>query len=339
MSSSKISDDTDTNFSSTATSDSPALPTQVVFYVFLLLDIPSIACSLLLFMYFMSARDPRHQHHSNPTITYLLVGSFLVTTVDLPLILPYLQNHYFIASMKNPNPFCVFWIMYDYGMYSLNLWLMALACLERYLLIFFKQIVVRNRKRRFVLYYLSVTIIALFVLLWYTYLVALYPCEQTQFDLTQIVCGFPCYKIVGSPAIINMDWSLADLLPVFLTILFIVMLILHVLYQRRKISKHLIQRETWKRTRKMFLQLLPIALIFLVFNMPLIIVGLLAISYPWFNTVPYFYANSLSYCLPMCMPFAVLSAQKTMRMQLFAWLRRRKLNQLAPATLNTRPLP
>lgn len=103
-----------------------------------------------------------------------------------------------------------------------------------------------------------------------------------------------------------MDWSLADVLPVFLTILFIVMLILHVLYQRRKISKHLIQRETWKRTRKMFLQLLPIALIFLAFNMLLSIVGLLAISYPWFNTVPYFYANSLSYCLPMCMPFAAL---------------------------------
>lgn len=115
MSSSKISDDTVTNFSRTATSDSPALPTQVVFYVFLLLDFPSIACSLLLFIYLMSARDPRHQHHSNPTISYLLVGSFLVTTVDLPLILPYLQRHYFVASMKNPNSFCVFRIMHDYG--------------------------------------------------------------------------------------------------------------------------------------------------------------------------------------------------------------------------------
>jgi len=160
--------------------------------------------------------------------------------------------------------------------------------------------------------------------------VALYPCAKTQFDFTQMVCGFPCYKNVGSVMILNTDWALADLLPVFLTILFILILISHVLYQRHKISRRLVRQDTWKRTRKMFFQLVPIAFIFLVFNMPLIIVGLLAISNPWYNTTPYFYVNSLSYGLSLCMPFAVLSKQTAIQRRLSTLLRLRRFNQIVP---------
>jgi hypothetical protein len=153
-----------------------------------------------------------------------------------------------------------------------------------------------------------------------------------------MVCGFPCYKIVGSVMVQNTDWALADLLPVFLAILFIFTLISHVLYQRHKISRHVVQQDTWKRTRKMFLQLLPIALIFLIFNMPLIIVGLLAISNPWYDTIPYFYVNSLSYCLALCMPFAILSKQTIIKRRISTLLRLRRFNQTRPATMNTMPM-
>jgi hypothetical protein len=330
--------DNDTNVSTDTTSVSVSLEEQFVFYIFLLLDIPSVLCSLVLFYCFICVPELRQQRHANQMIIYLLVGTFLVTIVDIPLILPYLQNHYYIRFMKYPDSFCVFWVMYDYGMYSLNLWLMALVCLERYLLIFFKQLVMKNKKRRFCLYYVPVTIIILFVVFWYLYLVALYPCAKTQFDFTQMVCGFPCYKVVGSVTVLNSDWATADLLPVFLTILFILILILHVLYQKHKITRHLVRQDAWKRTRKMFLQLVPIALIFLIFNMPLIIVGLLAISDPWYNTTPYFYVNSLSYCLSLFMPFAVLSKQATIRKQLFNLLRSAGLNRIAPVTITAMPM-
>jgi hypothetical protein len=291
----KTGDYMDTYCSTDANTVAVPVPSQVVFYIFLLLDIPSVLCSLVLFYYFIRLSELRDQGHANQIIIYLLIGSFLVTAVDIPLILPYLQNYYYIISMKYPYSFCIFWVMLDYVMYSLNLWIMALACLERYLLIFFRQLVMRNRKRRIFLYYVPVTVMILFVVFWYLYLVALYPCAKTQFDFTQTVCGFPCYKTVGSVIVQNTDWTLADLLPVFLAILFIFILISHVLYQKHKISRRLMRQETWMRTRKMFLQLLPIVFIFLVFNMPLITVGLLAISNPWYNTTPYFYVWSLSY--------------------------------------------
>ena len=249
--------------------------------------------------------------------------------------MPYLVNHYFIASMSNPDSFCVFWIIYEYTTYSLNLWLMALLSLERYLAIFFKTVVMENRKRRFFMYYVSAAVIVLSIFFCYIYLVVLYPCAQTQFDYTQIACSLSCYQIVGSVLLLNLNWIIDVLLPIFLTLFFTVILILHVLYQRRKVSKHLSQQNTWKRTRKMFLQLLPITFLFLLTNLPPVIVGLISVSDPWYNTTPYFYVYCISYCLPLIIPFAILSKQRVIRYQLLALITRRRLNQTRPITMGT----
>lgn len=181
MFSSKADNDNGINTNSSSdTSDIPiSLPSEIVFYIFLLLDIPSVLCSVILFYYFIRLREHRDQHHSNEVIIYLLFGSFLVTSIDIPMMLPYFQNYNYIEKMKYPYSFCMFWIMYDYGMYSFNLWLMSLICLERYLLIFFKQFVMKSRERRLFLYYIPITLIISFDLFWYLYLIVLYPCAQT----------------------------------------------------------------------------------------------------------------------------------------------------------------
>ena len=310
---------------------------QVVFYISLLLDSPSVLCSFILFYYFIDLPEFRNHRHSKAILTYLLIGSFLVTAIDIPLILPYLKNYHYITSMKYPETFCIFWNIYDYGMYAINLWLVTLTCLERYLLIFFKPFIRTTRRRCFLISHVPVTFVVLFIIAWYLYLIALYPCIQSQFDFTQLFCGYPCYKIASSPTVVMMDWFIANLLPVALTLFFILLLISHVLYQRQKISRHLIQQQTWHRTRKMFHQLLPIAFIFLVFNMPLIVVGMLATSDSWLYTTPYFYANSLSYCQSLFMPFAILSRQNTIRKQLANWLRLRRVNRTAPMTTAAPP--
>ncbi|CAF1163081.1 unnamed protein product [Adineta ricciae] len=315
-----------------------SLSVQFIYYTFLLLDIVSVPCSFIIFYYFIRSPELRHQRESNHLIIHLLIGTSLVTAVDVPLIIPYLQNHYYIASMAYPTRFCIFWIMYDYGMYSVNLWLMAFTGLERYLQIFHKQVILKNRIIRFCFYYLSSVLIITIVFFWYLYLVALYPCDQSQFDVTQMLCGFPCYKIDTNILLQNIDWIFADLLPLFLAVFFILLLLAHTLYQRIKANKHLIQQSIWKRTRKMILQLLPIATIFLIFNLPLITVGLLAISNPWYNTTPYFYANCLSYGLALCMPFAILSKQKLIRKRFISLVRPNRMNRTTPQTRIVIPL-
>ena len=315
-----------------------SLTTQIIFYIFVLLDVPSIICCFLLFYSFLCLPELRQRNDSNLMIIYLLISAFLLNAIDIPLQLPYFQNYHYIVSLKYPKAFCIFWLMYDYSTFALNLWFMALLSLERYLLIFFKSIVTKTKKRRLFLYYGPATVIFLFLIVWYLYLIAFYPCEQTQFDYTQVLCGFPCYETSATPALRNFDWIAAGLLPVFLAVFFTLILILHVLYQKHKISRHLTQQQTWKRTRKMFLQLLPITSMFLLFIMPLIIVGLLSISNPWYGTTPYFYVVMLSYCWPLCVPFGVLSKQPVIRKRLFTLFRPRRFNRPAPIVAAASPI-
>lgn len=331
----KIGDDSNQNLTVNTSVESDLVPTEIFFYLFLLVDIPAVLCSILLLYCFICLPELRQQHYTHQMIVYLLICAFLLDAFDIPLMLPYFHNHYFIASMHNRHSFCLFWILYDYVIYAVSLWFMALLSVERYLVIFFKNTALKNKAQRFFLYYVTVAMIVLFVLSWFTYAVALYPCTHTKFDYTSILCGFPCYETEASAAFLTFNWIVLGLLPTFLTVVFTSVLIVHVLYQRQKISRHWTQRETWKRTRKIFIQLLPITSIFLVFVMPATIVGLLAVSNPWYGTTPYLYTVYLAYGLPLTMPFAVLFNQKVVQRQLFALFKPRRLNQIAP--LATRP--
>ena len=329
----RMEDGNDSNSAVDTSTESTFIGAQVFFYLHLLLDVPSVLCCLLLFYYFVRLPKLRQQHYSHQMIIYLLISAFLINIIDIPLIMPYIVKHYFIVSMSNPGSFCVFWIIYEYAICSVNLWLMALLSLERYLAIFFKPVVMGNRKSRFFMYYVSAATIVLLIFLWYIYLVVLYPCAQTQFDYSQIACGLSCYQGVDSSALLNFDWTLSALLPVLITILFTFILILHVLYQKHKISRHLTQPNTWKRTRKLFLQLLPITFIFALTNMPLFIVGLLSVSDPWSGTTPYFYVNCFSYFLPLITPFAILSKQRVIQNQLFVLIGLRRFNRTEPVMI------
>ena len=308
---------------------------QVLFYTFAVLDSLSILCSLLLLYFFACLPQFCQQYYAHHTFIYLLVGAFVTNTIDVPILLMYFQNYHQIASLKDPNAFCIFWRILDYSIYSINLWLTALFSLERYIMIFFKQVVMKSKKRRLCAYYGLAIFVVVSIFVWYIYLIRFYPCVQPEsLDFTQIYCGVPCYQVKANEILLNFDWILYALLPVFLTILFTFILISHVIYQKHKISRHLINQETWKRTRKMFLQLLPITLIFSVFNMPLIIIGLLSISGTWYAITPYFYASCLSYCWPICMPFAIISKQKTIQKRLFVLFIRRRTNKITPMAMN-----
>ncbi|UJR12517.1 hypothetical protein I4U23_016692 [Adineta vaga] len=303
------------------------LSRQITFYIFLLIDIPSILCSLLLFYNFLHFHD---QHPSNRMLISLLIGSFLINTIDIPMIIIHFHDIYYIESMGSPKTYCIFWILCDYILYSLNLWLLSLSCFERYFMIFYKHLIIRNHLLNILLYYISLIIIILFPFLWYIYLIFIYPCEQNNFDYLQIACSVSCYETVGDTIIQNLDWILANLLPTFLVMFFIFLIIFRVIYQKYKISRNLMQRRIWKRTRKMFLQLLPIGFLFLLFNIPLITTGMLGVSDPWFYTSPYYYTNLLSYFLPLLFPFAILIKQEQIQKTFMKLFKIRRTIRIQP---------
>lgn len=329
----KMSNSTDVNSTIDTNADANSISTEAFFYLFLFLGIPAVILTLLLFYYFFCLPELREHHYEHQMIIYLTTVAFLTNAIDIPMLLPYLKNHHYILRMAHPNVFCAFWISYDYAVCSSNVWMMALFSFERYLLIFFKQTAMKSKQRRLFLYYILVAGVFLSIFCWYISLVVLYPCSQYQFDYTQILCGLPCYIHEGSAVLRNLDWILAGILPVFLTVLFTLALILHVLYQKQKIGRHLMHRDTLKRTRKMFLQLLPIMATLLLFGTPVIIVGLIGIANPWYGTIPYSYASILFYFLPLFIPFAIFSKQKLIRRRLLTCLTGRLWNRTVPATM------
>ena len=263
---------------------------------------------------------------SNQIIICVLICSFLVTTVDIPLTLPFLYDYFYITTLRNPYTFCLFWLVYEYTLYSMILWLVAFASLERYLLIFHQQIVLKTKRRKFFVHYLPILFVILFCCVWDIYLILLYPCQQTQLDYSQLVCGGSCYQFSENSFLLMIDWTLSSLLPIFLVMLFNLILILHVLHQKRKMTKNLGSmqlRKTWRRTRKMFAQLLPIALIFLLFQLPYVVVNVVGSTQESFISSASFYTNYLPYCLEIFMPFAVLMNQKKIKDHLLRLCTRR----------------
>lgn len=152
----KIGDDANQNSTIDPSTESDSIPTEIFFYLFLLVDIPAVLCIFLLLYYFIRLLELRHQNYTDQMIIYLLICAFLLDAVDI--MLPYFRNHYYIASTRNSNTFCLFWLMYEYGIYSTSLWFMALLSLERCVVIFFKKPVLKNKARRSFLYYVSISI-------------------------------------------------------------------------------------------------------------------------------------------------------------------------------------
>lgn len=186
--------------------ESDALVLQIFFYTFAVLDSLAILCSLLLFYCFACLPELHREHYAHLTAIYLLISAFLISTIDVPMLLMYFQNYHQIASLKDPNSFCIFWRILDYIFFTINLWLIALFSLERYIMIFFKQVVMRSKKRRFCAYYALVIFMVVFISVWYIYFIRFYPCVEPQsFDFTQVFCGSPCYLVEASEIFVNFD--------------------------------------------------------------------------------------------------------------------------------------
>lgn len=82
-----------------------SVPTQMVSFLFLLFDVPSVRCIFMVLFYFARLRELCRQYPANQIIIYLVIGSFMITVIYVPLILPYLHNYQYIRSFKDPHSF------------------------------------------------------------------------------------------------------------------------------------------------------------------------------------------------------------------------------------------
>lgn len=273
------------NGSSTASSSQLSaayIENKVFAYIFVLLNAPSVICNAgLLIHYFLYQRKQPTQCLFPFTIVCLLIVSMLVTEIDLPFVfIPQAIETSYVGNLHSPESFCIFFHFFDTTLYILELWLLSLVSYERYLLIFSSNFTQRTRMKRYFFHYFPVFLMVTFIIIFLFYLHILLPCENTDvYDPIIKNCKFACFYRKASPQLLSAALIISYTLPVFIATVLDLLLIGHIVYQKHHMlrilavnsinaNKRQKMQETWKRTKKLFKQFLPLTILFFITELP-----------------------------------------------------------------------
>jgi hypothetical protein len=247
---------------------------QTKFSVLLLLQIPAFALSLLIFTFFMKNRTIIRAPH-NQALLILLIVNFIQLTFTLPLDI----HFYYLGYVSPATPiFCTWWTFFEYTLYVISEYLMATISVQRHMLVFNAH-VLRICWMRIVLHKLPLILCLIYPVVFYFFSIIIYPCDGTQWDYTSNLCGFADCYLLSNKVLGTFDWSMNNGLPMLINALANIMLIVRVIKQKH--SQH--RPVTWKKQRRMTVQLFCISSLYLAAWSPCLIVGFVQIlAFPTF---------------------------------------------------------
>ena len=306
-----------------------SLPRVVRFWLLQIFLIPSLLCSFILLYHLISNRNFR-KILSNHVIILLLLNGMLIQLIDIPLLLNFLR----VGSIQPPVPImCQLRWFIDLGMFSLRGFLMAWASIEQHILVFHEQWIATRRKRIFIHYFPLVSIV-IYSFVLYIYVLFFPPC-QNSYIYTREWCAVPCFMTASSFGIYSAIFN--SFLPTFCVLFFSIFLYVRVIRQKRRLQ----QRVGWRKCRKMFVQFLMIATIFLLFDVPGAILSLVTITgSPSYSVIQsglysYFLRIFLSLFMPFIFLHSIPEAYKKIRRTLNI---NGSTTTIAPAQHSTRPI-
>lgn len=150
-------------------------------------------------------------------------------------------------------------------------------------------------------------------LLYVIYVVNLLPCEN-HFSYNAWACGRPCYlqdQFWGT-----FSWVYGILAPLILLIIFNLLIIIRVTYLR----KRMIQRNIWKKNKKMVFQLLSLTSVLCIAWMPSTITSVISAIYPT-KILTELYSNwmliAFIYFAVLCAPVTSSMAMPELKNEIF----------------------
>jgi hypothetical protein len=297
----------------------PAVWIKSVFGLLLFGVVMSIPCYLFMF-YHLFGRKVSRKKLQNHAIFVLLIFNFILT-IDLSLTLDYIRLGY--RSLFNPV-ICLLHAYVSYGIWYGGVFLMLWVSIERHILIFHSTLVATARGR-FLFHYVPLVVFSLYGPILYLYLIVLCHCHRIYNPLKNL-CNAICYQSIV-PAWYDLFESLANyVIPIILIAVFSISLIVRVIMQKRRLQ----QTGGWRRYRKMMNQLILISLIYLVFDLPYVIITIVQLS-----GIPTFASNIISpyiayltYVPPIVLPYATLLTLSELK---------QKLRALIVCKINRRP--
>lgn len=252
----------------TTVEDIPANGIPFQFILLLIVELPALFCTIILFIYLSySWQTLIKQALRNHVLLILVILSLLYMTLDLPFSI----NSYRLGfDQPRDKSFCLWWYFLDYTLIIASIFLTAIASVQRHILIFHAHWFYSKRVK-YLLHFLPIFLCLIYPILFYLSTIIFYPCEQSD-DNESLYCSQPCYT--DSFALFNFDWIINTALPL-LTIMFAnFTLIIRVIRSMRKIRRRR-QSLTWKRQRKLTLQLLSLSYIYVLGWAPSTIVSII----------------------------------------------------------------
>lgn len=284
----------------------------------------SIICSCFGLYCLLSDRLARSALHNHLSILLLSIGLISELTNYPWMLYWYLYDGVWYRS----STFCSIWAFLDWGFYCSQIILFAWASIERHILIFHDKWL-KRKYLGFILHYLPLLILFVYCSIYYTILYFIPPC-QNIFNSTTTICVREC--LFQYPIFLLYDTIAHQIIPV-LTVVFVSLLLLfRVLCWKTRLR----QANRWRRHRRMTVQLLSIAFLYLIFASPYSIYNILLISSVdslflenWRDVTIY-----LSYFPILLTPFVCLFASNEVRNHLVkVWpFYRYRRTTIAPAT-------
>lgn len=230
-------------------------PTQK-FWLYLIFLIPSTILTLFVLYQLLFDRLLRKSLH-NHVIIILMITVVICQITIFPWMLYYFYNGNY---WHRPVAFCLIWGFIDWPVYILQLLLFAWASIERHILIFNDQLVSTHRKR-VIVHYLPLIILTGYWFIFYIYVYFMASCNYVTNDYSMVCIPICLYESFPFRAA---ETTLHYAIPCFIIIIFSLGLLFRVLWQKYRARQQIL----WRRHRKMTIQLLSIACLYLLVAVP-----------------------------------------------------------------------
>ena len=264
-------------------------------WLFLIPLVPSVLIATFNLYHLVTDRALRAGLHNHVIMLLLFYGLVEMLT---DIVWQIVQYHTGLALSSTPA-FCQAWIYFAAVIFITIYILMAWAAIERHILVFHPRLL-QGKIKRFCFHYIPLGICIVYPQLFYNTMLFIVPCS-VPYSYNRRYCNQ--YICIVSTAWVSLwDSTVHYILPAFTTVTFSVALFIRVLHRRYTARGQI----DWRNYKKLAFQLLPISFLYMVLQLPPMILYA-AYSAGLSRTVASSYysdANFFSYWTVLLTPFA-----------------------------------
>lgn len=294
------------------------------FVLFLIFQIPSLILSILFFIYFFKHRNIMFIRQ-NQGLLILMIINFLQVSIDMSMVIHFNRLGY--VSPATPI-YCTWWTFLEYTFFVGGEMVMSVISIQRHIFVF-KTNLFNNRLYLYLFHHFPLLFFVVYPVVLYLIIIIFDSCDGTQWDYQSNVCGLANCYLIYNTVLATCDWAINNGLPIVVISLANISLIFRVVAQKRRTIGHV----SWRKQRRMTIQLLSISCIYFIGWFPNLIIGVIQQLYlPTFlMDIQLDYVFNLVYFICLLLPWIYLGLFP----QFKQWLHKMMLSNRVWAIENT----